>query len=408
MNSQEYNKQDEQIIQMLTPKVNVSPSANLKERILQAAAKQQKPRKSRLTYWLGAATSMAAVVAVAITMMLNTPAFAARRYFSNAIIAANEIKSMVMTLSVRTIANEPMDYLNPECDFVATTVKVIYDDPMLWSVEKEGGRCALYKGEENGSNNLYQWTTQPDGCFGWKSDYYGVADSEMAILLDPRQLLSVEHKAIAFKKGSRYEIVDDGHTVNVRITTMAQGDFSQSYYMLNTSLAESNTVREYSFDKKSGRLVKLRIDMILSSELQITVIDSESITYDEPLTAENLTTQDLAEIKFSDPEPAPIGDTPLKGVSARKAAKIILEAMGCWDRDILNTAMCYYADFMDKLEPTYSGLEVISIEKPVKSGLYAGYFVRCKVKLSSGKEEELILALRNDNKEHVWLLDGGI
>ena len=40
MNSQEYNKQDEQMIQMLTPKVEVKPSANLKQRILQAAAQQ--------------------------------------------------------------------------------------------------------------------------------------------------------------------------------------------------------------------------------------------------------------------------------------------------------------------------------------------------------------------------------
>ncbi len=407
MNSQEYNKQDEQMMQMLTPKVEVRPSASLKERILQAAARQQKPRRSRLNYWLGAATSMAAVVAIAITIMLNTPAFAARRYFSNAIIAANEVKSMVMKLRVRTIANEPLDYLNPECDFVATMVKVIYDDPILWSVEKDGGRCALYKGEESGNNYLYQWTTQPDGYIGWKSSYNGALDSEMAVWLDPRQLLNVERKATEIKRGSRYEILDDGHTVNVRITTMAQGDFSQSLHMFNTSLAEANTKREYSFDKESGRLIKLRIDMIMSSELQITVIDSENITYDEPLTADNLTSQNLAEIKFSDPEAVP-NDSILKGSSARKAAKIILDAMSRWDKNILNTAMYYYADLMDRLELTYSGLEVISIEKPVRSGLYAGYFVRCKVRLSSGKEEELILALRNDNKERVWLLDGGI
>lgn len=408
MNSQEYNKQDEQMIQMLTPKVEVKPSANLKQRILQAAAQQAKPRKSRLTYWIGAVSSIAAVVAIAITMTTNTPAYAARRYFSNAIIAANEVKSMVMKLKVRTLANEPLDYINPECDFVASTIKVIYDDPMLWSAEKEGGRCALYKGEEENGNYLYQWIKQPDGNIGWKSNYHGAVDSDMALLLNPSQLLSVERKAIEIKKGSRYEIIDDGHTVNVRVTTMAQGDYSQSSYMLNTSLAEANTIREYSFDKESGRLIKLRIDMVISSELQVTVIDSESITYDEPLTAENLTGQDLSKVKFSDPDPMPNGDSPLKGISARKAAKTILGAMSSWDKDILNTAMCYYADLMDKLETTYRGLEVISIEKPFKSGLYAGYFVRCKVKLSSGKEEELILALRNDNKERVWLLDGGL
>ena len=53
---------------MLTPNIEVKPSADLKARILKAAAEQSKaaeqtakPRKSRLNYWLGAATSMAAV-----------------------------------------------------------------------------------------------------------------------------------------------------------------------------------------------------------------------------------------------------------------------------------------------------------------------------------------------------------
>ena len=81
MKTQEYNPQDEQIIQMLTPNIEVKPSADLKARILKAAAEQSKateqtakPRKNRFSYWLGAATSMAAVVAIAITFMLNTPA----------------------------------------------------------------------------------------------------------------------------------------------------------------------------------------------------------------------------------------------------------------------------------------------------------------------------------------------
>ena len=37
MKKQEYSTSDEQIIQMLTPKVEVTPSADLRERILNAA-----------------------------------------------------------------------------------------------------------------------------------------------------------------------------------------------------------------------------------------------------------------------------------------------------------------------------------------------------------------------------------
>lgn len=414
MKTQEYNPQDEQIIQMLTPNIEVKPSADLKARILKAAAEQNKaaeqtakPRKSRLNYWLGAATSMAAVVAIAITMMLNTPAYAARRYFTNAILAANEVKSMVMKLKVRTRADESIEYINPECDFVAATIKAIYDDPILWSVEKQGGRRLLYKGEVEGKNLIYQWIDKPDGGIGWASDYYGI-DNDLAPFINPRQLLNLERKAAESKKGTRYEIVDNGITVNVRAITMAQGNYSENDYMLNTSLAEANTIREYTFDRASGRLTKLRIDMVISSELQITVIDSESIVYDEPLTADNLTDKELDKVKFSSLEPTIEKNSPLQGISAHKAAKIILQAMNEWDTDILNTAMYYYRNLFDKLKSKYGGLKVISIGKPFKSGLYPGYFVKCKVELSSGEEDELILALRNDNKEKVWLLDGGL
>ena len=63
---------------------------------------------------------------------------------------------------------------------------------------------------------------------------------------------------------------------------------------------------------------------------------------------------------------------------------------------------------MTQIESKYKGLQVQSIGKSFKSGLYAGRVVKCKVVLAAGTKENLTLALRNDNKHKVWLLDGGI
>ena len=82
--------------------------------------------------------------------------------------------------------------------------------------------------------------------------------------------------------------------------------------------------------------------------------------------------------------------------------------MSEWNTEILNVAMQYYKEFMPKLESIYKGMEIISIGKPVKSGLYAGEFVECEVILPNGKKETLVLALRNDNDAKIWLLDGGL
>ena len=411
MKTQEYHNHEEQIIDMLTPKVEVKPSADLRERILNAAAQQAttKPRKSRLTYWIGAATSMAAVVAIAITFMLNTPAYAARKYFSTAIIAAQEAKTLIMKLSVRTAPDEPIDYINPSLDFIPATVKVIYGEPMLWSIEKKDGRTVLYKGADAADDYVYQWIGGKDGRTGWKFNHNGYSTDELEAMLDPRILLEAEHRAATRNKGTNYEVLDLGELVIVRVSTTAQGDYSKSDYMLNTSLAEANTIREYSFSKQTGLLWKMRI-IIPNDKQPVTVIESESIDYNQPLSVDDLYNKErFGNITFNDIEFKQGQSSPLAGITADEAAKIILEAMGSWDSKILDTAMYYYkGDLMTQIEKKYKGLQVQSIGKSFKSGLYAGRFVKCKIVFADGTKETLTLALRNDNKNKVWLLDGGL
>ena len=407
MKTNEYDRQSEQIIQMLTPKVEVKPSPDMRERILQAAeqaAAQSKGKKSRMGYWLGTISSAAAVIVVAITLTLNSPVYAARKYFSGAIMAASDVKTMVMKLSVRTKPDEPIDYLNPSLDFIPATVKVIYGEPMLWSMEKKDGRNVLC----NGDGYVYEWIGGKDGRVGWKKSANGIVNSELAAFLDPRLLLEAERRTAERNKGTKYQVIDNGELVVVTAMTTAQGDFSESEYTLNTSLAEASTVRVYSFAKSTGELVQMRIDIVVDDK-PITVIESESISYNEPLTAEALSDKDLSQIEFQSNDIANAVDSPLVGITADEAAKIILKAMNEWDTEILNTAMHYFkGDVMKIVEQRYRGLEVKSIEKAVKSGLYPGRFVKCKVVLPNGKKETLTLALRNDNKAKVWLVDGGL
>ena len=407
MKTNEYDRQGEQIIQMLTPKVEVKPSPDMRERILKAAeqaAAQPKRQKSRMGYWLGAISSAAAVIAVAITLTLNSPVYAARKYFSGAIMAASDVKTMVMKLSVRTKPDEPIDYLNPSLDFIPATVKVIYGEPMLWSMEKKDGRNVLC----NGDGYVYEWIGGKDGRVGWKKSAKGFVNSELAAFLDPRLLLEAERRTAERNKGTKYQVIDNGELVVVTAMTTAQGDFSESEYTLNTSLAEASTVRVYSFAKSTGELVQMRIDIVVDDK-PITVIESESIAYNEPLTASNLSDKDLSQIEFQSNDIVNAVDSPLVGITADEAAKIILKAMNEWDTEILNTAMHYFkGDVMKIVEDRYRGLEVKSIEKAVKSGLYPGRFVKCKVVLPNGKKETLTLALRNDNKQGVWLVDGGL
>ena len=96
-------------------------------------------------------------------------------------------------------------------------------------------------------------------------------------------------------------------------------------------------------------------------------------------------------------------------VSAEKAAKTILAAISDWDSSILNTALFGLTPMMKYTVRTiYEGMEILSVGKSFTSGLYPGRFVKCKVRLADGQNEEVVLALRNDNTNKVWLLDGGL
>lgn len=408
-----YSSTDEQIISMLTPQVEIKPSADMRSRILAAATNQQtvqqKARPRRLSYWLGAAASAAAVVAIAITLTLNSPAYAARKYFSLALVVMQEAKTMIMTGKLRTEAQEPIDYINPQADFVPATVKVIYDEPMLFSIEKKGGRTVLYKGAESTGNYVYQWSNFNNTLSGWKSQHAGFVNKEMEAILNPRLLLETEFRIAESNKGTNYEIIEVGELVVVRVATTAQGDYSQSDFRLNTSLAEANTLREYTFDKNSGLLQKLRI-VIMIDEKPVTILESESIDYNEPLTVADLYDKALFDsITFNDMSIRAEASSPLIGIEADEAAEIILKAMQTWDMNILGTAMTLYkGDTMKVLESKYKGVEVKSIGKAQSSGLYPGKFVKCKVVMPDGSKETLMLALRNDNKQGVWVVDGGL
>ncbi|MBQ7787943.1 MAG: hypothetical protein IJ378_07280 [Alistipes sp.] len=407
-----YSSTDEQIISMLTPQVEVKPSADMRSRILAAAdqqAVQQKAHPRRLRYWLGAAASAAAVVAIAITLTLNSPAYAARKYFSLALVVMQQAKTMIMTGKLRTEAKEPIDYINPQADFVPATIKVIYDEPMLFSIEKEGGRAVLYKGAESTGDYVYQWSNFNNTLSGWKSQHAGFVNKEMEAILNPRILLETEYRIAESNKGTDYEIIEVGEMVIVRVATTAQGDYSQSDYRLNTSLAEANTLREYTFDKNTGLLHKLRI-VIMIDDKPVTIMESESIDYNEPLTVADLYDKALFEsITFNDMSIHAEASSPLIGIEADEAAEIILKAMQTWDMNILNTAMTLYkGDTMKVLESRYKGMEVKSIGKAQSSGLYPGKFIKCKVVMPDGRKETLMLALRNDNKQGVWVVDGGL
>ncbi len=389
------------VLDAVTPRSVVEPSPDFDARILAAACTtpSRPSRLRRIFRWAGSVAATAAVVAVAVTFSLRTPAYAARKYFGSAVAAMSDLRTFRMELRVRTRPHENFSFTDPRLDFVPHTVTVEYGDTLRWRVEKPG-RIVVDDGR-----TTRMWC--PEAGQGFFAPTGGLnAVEELEILLDPRLLMLSEQRHAAHTKGANYEVDEEGPTVRLRVVMPAQGDFRQSDYALNSSISESNTLREYRFDKASGRLTEVRITALLPGGDRVVLLESDRIAYDEPVDRAALTAVPGG-IEWIDLSCGPSGNR-LAGISAREAATRILKAMNSWDETLLDEAFCYYgAQVRELLRSVYKGAVILSVDKPVRSGDYAGVFVPCEILRADGKSDRLMMALRNDNSEKSWVVDGG-
>ena len=387
------------VLDAVTPRSTPRASDNLRDRILTAAASAGHPRRNRIYRLFGTMAAAAAIFAGVLLLSVRTPALAARKHFGSAVAAMNDLKTLRIGLLIRTAPHENFAYTDPSLPPITCTVTAEYGGTTRWRIEK-AGRIALCDGE-----SVRTWL--PEFGEGWRRKAEGYRpEEEFALLLDLQRLLLAEQAQAFRTKGAQYEITEDAATVRLTVAMPARGDFSQSDYLLNSSIAESNTLREYRFDKESGRLLDLCISAVLPDGGRSVLLESTGIAYDEPIdraiweVPEGIEWIDLAE---------PVSGAQLADMTAEEAAARILRAMGPWDKRLLDEALRYYGTGVcEQLEAHYGGLAIISAGKALRSGEYPGVFIPCEILLADGRTEKLMLALRNDNPEKCWLVDGGL
>lgn len=416
-----------------TPHIEITPPAGLRERILEAARRRLaeqgsepgqaasaiagpaaaadrnkaaapgQPRRRpvrRIVGILSGAMAAAVLVIAALTFGFNTPARAARNNFAQAIVAMNGVRSIRIELHIRTDADENFDYTNPLDEPVPHTIEAIYSPQLLWRIEKPG-RKALYDGK-----HTYLWF---DALGEGEVLPYSPSVAGMLFqLIDPGQLLSFEEQLTRSHDGSRYTLHREGETLRLTVLSPAQGDFSQSGYMRNSSVAESDTRREYRFDAASGRLLGGSITFLSADGRERTLLEIDRIEYDAPLDAATLTA--LPEgITWRELTQTEAAASRLAGIDAGRAARLILDAFATWNTEILNEALSAYgARARQLLRNRYAGATVVECSAPVRSGNYPGLFIPCRLRMADGSTEELHLALRNDNPQRSWVVDGGL
>lgn len=383
------------------PKGTFRPSQSLKTKIMEEAQKEnplfeKKPSRMKRIAWTCVSTA-AALAMIVVARPFIKQAYSMENHFIKASEYFTKATSYTADIDSRTTPRENFAHIDAKENFVRHR---LIAQPLTgcWRLEKPG-RVAMYDGK-----TTRLWFPNEQYGFQWNRNAKGVME-DFAVLTDPFLMLSLETEYLRFNPKAVCKKFSEKGLLTIVIEAPANGNFENNYCR-NTSLEETDTYREYVFEKKTGHLLRLKINAKINGK-SITVFEMKNIEYNVKLDGSAFMAPEgvewkTAEAEFDAENPAVKS---LIGISPEKAVERIFEALRVWDTTVLNVAMAQYP--LDKMKEFFEGFQLLSHGKAFRSGTYAGYFVPCKIKIQ-GQVDTTNVAIRNDNKQKVWMVDGGL
>ena len=402
-----------EIITMLKPQfLHTAPFA-LKQNIINQLKMEKEEMKKevsktvRMNPRYRRILSIAAVLAIVMmvipivdnnNLFTGNTANAASVFIESSIKATQLIKSMIIKLKVRTIADDNFALVGTEYDMVDHTIWKTFEEPVKWRVDKSE-RVVVFDGKFQ-----YLWLPQTDEALKGGRNYNFT--EWFQLLLEPQNILVKEQNAKK-AKGSKITMNEKNGELLMTISSKAQGNFINDYCK-NKSIEESDNRREYTFDSNTKLLKGLKI-FILEGKKEKLILEIEKIDYNVPIDASLFTINLPSGVKWKEITQNYTSET-FKNISSKRAAELFFQGMAQNDWNLVVETDDFFAsnsDKVKKLKEEFGGLKVIKIGEPFKSGLYPGEFIPYEIKFKSGETKKFNLAVRNDNPNKVWLVDGG-
>jgi hypothetical protein len=385
----------------IAPVSKVCASLDFKERTMNKLAEQLTAAQAAKPRPLAKPIlRLAFSAALILLIVLALPYFGGNHAQSGAIaLLAQSVEAMPalqtvhITARMRTLPADNFELIGLNYEFVPVEMWKSFGAPSKWRGEKPG-RVVVMDGA--GSLLLIHGNQAMRG--GMRP---GFVDWLMP-LLDPDRVLQTELQAA--RQGKSHAAVaavaPGSPETLLRVTRRAEGDFTNDW-LKNKSLSASDHTRVYHFDTATSRLTGLQI-LVHNGGQDVPVFEIASIRYNEPLPADLFTLTLPADVSWMGsaenlPAAGPIPATP------RDAALAFLEGAAAqdWQRVASVTKV------EQRLKQYIGGIQVISVGEAFRSGLYPGWFVPCEIRMPGGQIKKHNLAVRNDNPQQRFILDGG-
>ena len=406
--------QTKEVFDNLKPSISFSVSSTgLKQNILTQLKTEEinmetnNKNKVNLKKWHKRAMAVAAsiVFIVAVFMLSERSPFvstaqAAENIMLRSITAMDALKSMFISMDVRSQERENFDVIGEEYDFIEYKFWKQFSGEQPWRIEKPG-RIVVWDGEK-------QFLYLPDVSYALTAGQEAGFVEWMKLFFEPKSILESE---IAFSKkhDAIYKIDKTADEVILTVSADALGDFHNNY-LKNSSILTSDNSRIYIFDKETMLLKSFEL-FINSNGRSTKVIKISNIAYNIPIDVSTFSIQLAQGVEWRTmTDPGYI--KAFTKITSKQAAKKFFTALSKEDyafiTPVWDALQITDKEKLEQVKSVYGGLELISIGESFKSGLYPGEFVPYKIRLKSGAIEEHNLALRNDNPTKTWEVDGGL
>lgn len=335
--------------------------------------------------------------------LFSTPAVAddaKLTFLQQSIQSVQNVGSFQMEVYARTTQQENFATFDPTMPFVKIDIKLLrQNDFLFYRVEKANGRTVVSDGR-----NQYMWIPNVLYLKGsQESDFL----EHFANLIFPERLLTIQKSAIKLSNENKMTQVESDSTIVLTVDGVEKNSNLRQLFETG-KMDDCRLIVENTFTKNDGllRFVKL---WVIKDGKKILLLHIDNIRYNVMLNKGEITRLPTAEWTDITEQRATSSNRlkQLQNETPQQAAKRILNAIIADKDSQAAEALIYYKSILPQLIHKLKGCKVSAFETR-KDSSYVGVYVFYTLTTPEGNREKRHIAIRNDNEQHIWIVDGGL
>lgn len=364
-------------------------------------------RKTKITHRLWRYAAAVAIFLFGFVIgwnhLFSTPAVAddaKLTFLQQSIQSVQNVGSFQMEVYARTTQQENFATFDPAMPFVKIDIKLLrQNDFLFYRVEKANGRTVVSDGI-----NQYMWIPNVLYLKGsQESDFL----EHFANLIFPERLLTIQKSAIKLSNENKMTQVESDSTIVLTVDGVEKNSDLRQLFETG-KMDDCRLIVENTFTKNDGllRFVKL---WVIKDGKKILLLHIDNIRYNVMLNKGEITRLPTAEWTDITEQRATSSNRlkQLQNETPQQAAKRILNAIIADKDSQAAEALIYYKSILPQLIHKLKGCKVSAFETR-KDSSYVGVYVFYTLTTPEGNCEKRHIAIRNDNEQHIWIVDGGL